>query len=178
MKNASKYYWNLTNFKHHLKLHEIKSKKSSNAVNETVLKNESESDASFSDAIFSDEIVDDSNQQMKFSANTQYIYNQFSNQNLFLIEAVLSYGECKKRMIFKLGSRNMIVDFVSIAGDGDCLFASLAFQLERMKIGSIMHRTFTSDLRQKVVQHISNNYDKYKQAIKGTVYERAAMIVH
>lgn len=219
VKNASKYYWNLTNFKNHLKLHEIKSKKLSNAVKETVLKNENEGDASFSNAtnlfkkaddvnrstidfdsskmisaqISAIKIVDDSDQQMKFSANNHTtserimpkvsvdiesmneLYNQFSNQNLFLIEAVLSNGECKKHMDFKVRSRNMMVDIVPIAGDGDCLFASLAFQLERMKIGSIMHRTFTSDLRQKVVQHISNNYDKYKQAIKGTIYERAAM---
>lgn len=219
VKNASKYYWNLTNFKNHLKLHEIKSKKSSNTVNETVLKNERESDASFSDTtklfkieddvnrstidfdlskmtsaqISAIEIVDDSDEQWKFSANSNptperimpkvsvdsesmnELYNQFSNQNLFLIEAVLSNGECKKHMVLKVGSRNMMVDIVSIAGDGDCLFASLAFQLEKMKIGSIMHRNSTFDLRQKVVQHISNNYDKYKQAIKGTIYERAAM---
>lgn len=45
-------------------------------------------------------------------------------------------------------------EYHEIAGDGNCLFASIAHQLYRFEIGSTLHVAMTSILREMVVEYI------------------------
>lgn len=75
-------------------------------------------------------------------------------------------------MCLNVDRKFFVIGIVPIKGDGNCLFASLAFQLKRVKIDSDEHDNETKELRQKVVDHIRTNFDRFKMAIKGTLYER------
>lgn len=124
------------------------------------------------------EILDSSDNNT--NANTELyvqtyneLYNQFSAQNDDLIESVLKNNETKTHVAIEFEGQQVIVGIVNIAPDGNCLFGSLAFQLDKMKIDSESHRNFSLNLRQRVVKHIKENYDDFKQRIKGTVYDMA-----
>lgn len=68
-------------------------------------------------------------------------------------------------MAVKIDDRSYQINVLKIKGDGSCLFASVIHQLECVKVDTEEHFKQTAALRQKVVQHIKENIDKYKQTI-------------
>lgn len=94
-----------------------------------------------------------------------HLYNQFSNQNLKLVESFLKHNETKKFMVSKVNDRSMNVPVIKIFGDGNCLFASLVHQLQYVKNNSDLHKKETSLLREKVVAFIKENPENYVQAV-------------
>lgn len=94
------------------------------------------------------------------------LYQQFSAQNLRLLEATLKNNEKKKYMVSKADARVINVCVINVMKDGNCLFSSLAHQLHCIKMHSIEHAQLTAKLRVDVVSHIMENLDDYKQALK------------
>lgn len=99
------------------------------------------------------------------------MYDQFSAQNIRLIEIVLQYKDVKKHMSVKVDGKLINVNVLKIPGDGNCMFAALVHQIHLVKLGSDEHKVYTDDLRLKVVNHIKENFDSYKHAIKGRIFE-------
>lgn len=97
------------------------------------------------------------------------LYAQFSEQNLRLVEATLKNNETQKFMVVNMNNRYMNVKVNKIVGDGNCLFATAVHQIEFVKIGSTEHAKKTALLRQQVVKHIRENFQWYKQVLKGQV---------
>lgn len=69
-------------------------------------------------------------------------------------------------MMLCIDNRSYNINILNIAKDGNCLFASLAHQLEYHKINSMNHNSFTASLRRKVVDHITQNFDQYKHLLE------------
>lgn len=176
------YYWNFSNFRKHIKQH---------VKNSAPDKVESPSENSKLLDISRMPILDDSEKTLNnLALDTELdnsnvlvdqketnikaiMYNQFSDQNLRLADAVLTNGETKKYMVLKINDRLMNVNVIKVKGDGNCLFAALVLQLYYLKNETEEHSLKTAELRRKVVVHIRDNFDKYKQVIEGRILEEA-----
>lgn len=103
------------------------------------------------------------------------VYDQFSNQNIRLIELVFRMNEAKKHMSIKIDGQPHNLDVLKIPGDGNCLFAAFVHQIHLVKLNSTEHKVFTTELRQKVVNHIKQNLESYVRAIKGRLQEKSEL---
>lgn len=75
----------------------------------------------------------------KDTSTIRVMYEQFSNQNLKLIEATMKNNESKKFMVMDIDNRRLTVNIAKIDQDGNCLFAAAIHQLEVAKIMSKLH---------------------------------------
>lgn len=123
-----------------------------------------------------------STEELKLPSNTESVlhnipdetlYQQFSEQSLSVTRAAMINNDVQKHMVMKIGETSFVLGIVPIKGDGNCLFASIAYQLKLAKINSSEHDINTIELRQQIVDHIQKDINKYKMAIKGTLYEKA-----
>lgn len=94
------------------------------------------------------------------------LYQQFSAQNLRLLEATLQNSETKKCMVLNVEDQFVNINVLNIKKDGNCMYGSLAHQLHCVKINSKEHIDLTAKLRKDVVNHIDNNFQQYTQALK------------
>lgn len=99
------------------------------------------------------------------------IYHQISQQNLILTSAVHTNNEKTHFMKFNLGNVSKEISVLKIAGDGNCLFGSIANQLFNFKLNSSEHEDATSDLRENTVKFIQSNYKDFEIELKGRVLE-------
>lgn len=97
---------------------------------------------------------------------TSLMYEQFSTQNLKLIEATMVNNEPKKFMVLIIENRRFTVNVSQIDPDGNCLFAAVTHQLEYAKIKSKSHIDRTAAVRKQVVNHIEAHFDAYKHVIQ------------
>lgn len=188
--------WNLTNFRKHLKIHvknELKDKVETKDISSVKLIDMPQStpkiktEPSKSTTLESKEepiVLDESSitkmpiflEDFGFNFEevsatqkpslTNIMYAQFSNQNLRLIEATLANSERKKFMVLKVENRCMNVNIVNIDADGNCLFGTVAHQLEYMQVNSAEHIERTTGLREQVVNHIEEHFETYKHVIQ------------
>lgn len=189
----SKYYWNTTNFKNHVKGHYSKQLNKATAENslfaEPLVQNKPQMKCDIQLESTTNEfeinsmpIVDDSStleleivkvdlsNEIEF---TSFLFNQFSRQILSIFKAVLTNGEVMVPMVVEIDKVSTKVKVIRTDGNGDCLFAALVLQLNLVKSGTEIHRKMTAELRHKVVTHIKSNFEHYKQALKGSVLFQA-----
>lgn len=93
-------------------------------------------------------------------------YDQFSAQNLKMIESGLTNKETIKCMPISIDNQFHDINVVDVNQNGNCMFAAIVHQLESVKCNSQEHNVLTAQLRAEVVQHIKLNIDKYKRIIK------------
>lgn len=177
----SKYYWNTTNFKKHVKGHYNKPPNKVTAENSSLpelpvqnkpqIKCENLLEGTIKDfEINSMPIeVDDSsilhldiaqvdvNNEVEL---TSFLFSQFSHQILNIFEAVLTNGESMVPIVVEIEKKSMKVKVIRTVGNGDCLFAALVLQLNLVKSGTEKHRKMTSELRHKLVTHIKSNFER------------------
>lgn len=99
------------------------------------------------------------------------IYQQISQQNIAMTEAVHTNNEKKHLMVFKLHTDPTELTVIKIASDGNCMYASIARQLFRHEEGSADHENATTSLRKATVEHINDNFDELSYELKGRVLE-------
>lgn len=138
--------------------------------NHTSLKIESNLPSQFSEAtILSLPIVDESNLDLPDcvgNGSFSQLLNQFTKQNMKLIEAALKNNEVINFMVAMVDDITADVKVVKIEGDGNCLYSAIGHQLKCIKVGSKEHRALSSGLRKQVVNHIQTNFNRYKQMLK------------
>lgn len=168
---GTKHYWNYSNLNSHLKRH-IKNMKMStdsqladeiadnNSASECIEITLSKSEEDLLRNLISSEsndsqppekIQQNQNETVHLVPNSNLLYDQFSAQNLNLIETNMMNNEQQKVMVFKrfVDQRLETVKVVRIYGDGDCLFGASAHQLYRAKIDSDEHKHLVCELRQR-----------------------------
>lgn len=99
------------------------------------------------------------------------IYTQLSEQINNMIEVSLKHNVTEIDSTFKIEDNEFTLQFAQIDADGCCLFAALAHQLFRSKIGSRLHENATSKLRKDVVEYIKSHRTDFEYELKGIVYE-------
>lgn len=180
--------WNFSNFRKHIKIHTQK------AVNESIygcsspdakpikqelmhssnnipIEKQTEATAVTIDAdIMSMPIVVDefglSFEHEPAMTTNEALYEQFSKQNLRMVEAMLRNKENNRYMVLQIGDQPVNVDIVKMKSDGNCVFSTLSHQLTCVKANSDALNVGTSNLRAQVVSHMQNNFDDFKQALK------------
>lgn len=99
------------------------------------------------------------------------IYQQISQQNIALTEAIHTNNEKKHLMVFKLHTDPTKLTVIKIASDGNCMYASIAHQLFGHEVGSADHENAAASLRKATVEHINENFDEFSYELKGRVLE-------
>lgn len=99
------------------------------------------------------------------------IYQQVSQQHLYMTNAYHSHSEKMDEIKFILNGKSVTLNVIRIDGNGDCLFSSAAHQMFGQKVNSAEHQSSTSDLRAAVVKHIEENFGDFLYELKGRVYE-------
>lgn len=98
------------------------------------------------------------------------VYIQICQQNTRMRAAVLQNGDNEITVNVSLDKKtHKNIKICPIVGNGNCLFASLAHQLYYPQIDSLEHNNHTLKLRKELVQHIQQDFDFYKQALKGRI---------
>lgn len=96
----------------------------------------------------------------------QEIYEQILDQ----INSMKESKPVKKRDIqkvhFDMDGKSELVEVAKIAKDGNCLFRSVVHQFYDLELGSNSQETETQEARSKVVSHIKDNLERFKQIIK------------
>lgn len=103
--------------------------------------------------------------------NPEQLYKQISSQITAVTVAVLKNGDQVEKITFTLNKSPKNISVAKIAGDGSCLFGSLAHQLWMNKIGSKEHIKSTKILRENVVKHILENFAFFEYYLQDRVYE-------
>lgn len=93
-------------------------------------------------------------------------YDQFSSQNLKLIEAGLKNMEVKGNMQMMIDGQNHNVNITEMKKDGNCMFGTIVHQLRFVKCNTTQHDNLTAELRSEVVQYIEANLEQFKRVIQ------------
>lgn len=93
-------------------------------------------------------------------------YDQFSAQNLKLIEAGLRNMEVKKKMKMMIENQSYDINITEVKSDGNCMFRAIVHQLLFVKCNTTQHDSLTVELRRKVVRHIEANLEDFKRVIQ------------
>lgn len=178
-KATNKPYWNISNYNKHLTRHKnskIENKSDIDKPQKQDTKKPKIDDANEQDTTkpkIDDNLLQDDGKLIiptDLDGFTQLIYGKISNQNLKLTAAIVTYNEAITEMEFQLNVKRT-VQLVKIVGDGNCLFASLAHQIFLNKVNSEEHIRSANDLRKRVVEHIGEHFDRFRQIIKWRLIE-------
>lgn len=185
-RGSTSLYWNYANLKKHLSNHlKHHLKTVSNAESNT----ESESEATHNKTSPYTCDQDDSSEMTESAESktivqedeiitipnnyqTNILYDQLSTQNLKLIEFTMLNNGTKKYMEIEHNGERLKIGLSKIKGNGDCIFASLAAQIHFEKIDTPKHQKLTDNLREKVVDHIKNNFERFKHALRGRIWDQ------
>lgn len=194
---SNMYYWNISNFKKHLRKHEINvNKKIDNDENDnnTFIDDETNTRMEDLQVLASKSAAQNhTNMRLKRESRTNQretiipakkkplddigelqntIFRQISKQNLFIMSTTLKYNEKEETMNFKLDLEEVAVSVSAINPNGACLFGTFAHQIYGCQIDSVEHQQKTAELREMVVKHIQQNFENFKFHLKGRVYEK------
>lgn len=114
---------------------------------------------------------DDVFESEEFSPLELAIYDQISQQNLKMTRSICTYSEKKKKMLFSLNGDNKTLRVINIPADGNCLFGSVAHQLNEHKVNSTEHKSATVQLREITVEYIRTNLKDFAFDIRGRIME-------
>lgn len=95
------------------------------------------------------------------------LFTQMSVQNIKVINASISHEEHREKCTVDVCEGGQSIDVCNIAGDGDCLFGSIAHQLFCVKLGSDDHVRYTHQLRKESVDYITSNFATFEHEIGG-----------
>lgn len=163
-------YWVLSNFKKHLEkcrknmchhsdqlqyifVENVPNQISNNDITITSRK-------SFSNGI--DVLCDLDNKQNE-------IYFQICKQNTLALASVLRNEDLQTNVSLMFEETEHNINVGEMNPNGDCLFAALSHQLWLEKIGDSKHKEMTLALRKELVEHIQNDFNYYKQSLKGHI---------
>lgn len=175
--NNGKQYWVPSNFTSHLKnIHKLSGEKcrAKKSTVGTVAENQFEliDESKYSKDLSLEIVSIDGAVISKPDIDKNQFYLQISTQINNMCEVVLQYNEEEHTMISQLsGSENYEIKIVEAAGDGNCLFTSLAHQLFYHNMKSNAMKKASKKLRADVVAHIEKNMDAFQHELKGRVYE-------
>lgn len=99
------------------------------------------------------------------------IYQQFSEQNLRILQATMTHKIKKYSMKYELNRALHQLKIMRIDKDGSCLFSSISQQLSCCKPNTDDHRELTDNLREKAIEYMGNNLDVVMHAIEGRILE-------
>lgn len=197
MNQSLKAYWNTSNFRKHLAKHKLDDGPIEVIVpisSETSSEQDVESSAGTSGTdvadVGVDVPIDDDTSVIIIDYNSttatnddgddaigsresieEAIYKQIASQNLEMTKAIMTHNENLNTISCRFADGTKYVNVMEIDGDGNCLFASIAHQIFRKKIGSSNYLNETKLLRQEVVNHIIANFDEFKHQLTGRIYE-------
>lgn len=102
-------------------------------------------------------------------------YEQISNQITTMTRAVHQNVEKQSEMNFFIDEHDenslSSVQFVKTPGDGNCMLHSSAHQIFHHKMNSLPLKTAYKNMRADAVKYIQENFDSFKNEIKGHVYD-------
>lgn len=108
-------------------------------------------------------------------AAEQIWFDQISKQITAMTRAVHENGETQGEMQFLVDDHDQnslsSLKTVNSLGDGNCMLASSAHQVLHCKMNSPKLKTAYKKLRADVVQYIKQNFDSFKNELKGHVYD-------
>lgn len=99
------------------------------------------------------------------------LLTQMSLQCVKMVNATLLNAEPVRQVVFKEEQMEKTLKVCRIAPDGDCLFASIAHQLNGEKIGSVMYQNSTAALKKQIIEYIKNNIHDFERYLLGRVIE-------
>lgn len=99
------------------------------------------------------------------------IFEQISQQNLFMTKAINTNNEKQYAMEFNLNDESTELRVIKIKGDGNCMFSCLAHQMFGHKVNSSEHEDATNSLREAAVKFIRENFKDFMFELKGRVLE-------
>lgn len=152
-RSASNRYWNYGNLKAHLKRHVQQMTAAKELIDAMPV------------------VIDESEHEKQTAVHE--LLKSISAQNSNLIATNREFKEHESVMAF-FNDQLGVVKVVSIAPDGNCLFAACVHQLYRVKLNSDDHKTITAELRGRVCSHIKNNFNRFQRTIKLRVMEEIA----
>lgn len=98
----------------------------------------------------------------------EFIYNQFCDQNVRLINSCLENSEKEESVNFNISkSVSSNVQVIEIAKDGNCLFSAFAHQLFCIKVNSSDHIKHSKEMRRRAVEFITDNLCDFRHDIIG-----------
>lgn len=189
--------WNVTNLKKHLQRHLMES--SSKQLTQRKSKDSLQMDANNVESKLKINVVPQADTQLEVSQlhlddapsqsnNIQPCLNdsiiitlpqnertaffeQMSSQNLRMMRAALENNEQKNAMVVKIGDQVDTIDVLEIDPDGNCLLGTCVHQIHATKLGSKQHYDKVTAIRKEIVDHISNNFERYAAVLKFRIEE-------
>lgn len=101
--------------------------------------------------------IEPMNQSFSVNDVQSRIYTQLSEQINNMNEVSLKHNITEIDSTFKIEDNEFTLQFAQIDADGCCLFAALAHQLLRPKIGNRLHANATLKMREDVVEYIKSH---------------------
>lgn len=151
-------YWNYANLKKHIKNAHLRN------MDQHMLEQKK--------MIESLPIICENTSEISTTAHAD-VYNRFVEQISSMVQSKMIHGETEKVMTFKRTAteRYGTVKIIKMAEDGDCLYAACVHQLYNVKVGSNQHKALVRKLRDDVCEHIYENPEYFKNAIKLRINE-------
>lgn len=132
----------------------------------------SDEDALNTSSVSAEEILEYEMERIVDTTSVEYqIFEQMSNQNLFLTKAVHTHNETTHSMSFILNDKPKHLRVIKIIGDGSCMFGCLVNQLFGFKVKSSEHEEAVSSLRALTVDFIQSNFEDFRSELKGRVLD-------
>lgn len=165
-------YWNLSNFKKHLKrTHKMEVDNNSEDMSVCGSADDSLSVSNDdSNRCLSAEQSNNSDCNGKDSLRDE-IFNQISAQILEKGGDVLLHSEVTEQIMFRINDIEVNVNIAKIKGDGHCMYAALCHQLHSLEISSENHDLFTENLRLEVINYLRNHLTEFRITLKGRLLE-------
>lgn len=112
------------------------------------------------------------------STNGNVLFNQISEQIQKIWSATLTSNDQTEEMEFQLTENQPYsLKVAKIPANGSCLFGTLVHQLFGHKIDSNEHEEATKQLRQRVVEHISEHFSSFEGAIQCRVEDEYSLSI-
>lgn len=105
------------------------------------------------------------------NSNQYQIFQQITEQNLFMTKTIFTHSETQSSMEFDLNGKLVKIPLVPILGDGNCMFGTLSHQLFGHKVDSAEHQQSAAELRMSAVQYIEANFEDFINSLKGRVMD-------
>lgn len=101
------------------------------------------------------------------------MYTQIASQMLEISKSVIMNKDETGNMKIQIGTGEKFIQVAKIHKDGSCLFAAMAHQIfcESVSNSSGQHSERADQLRAEVVAYIGNNYERFRHALRGRIFD-------
>lgn len=183
--NSTSFYWTTSNLKKHLEKHhkikfecdvahfesnDQKCEENQNEIHHTggmkeqIMDEFSEPATVKVETVHTCDVNNDTNDQM---------YKQISEQMNKVARSVIMNNEEKGNIKIQIGNGQRFIQVAKVPRDGSCLFSAMAHQLfhDTLSPAPGEHSERADELRAQVVAHIKANFEQYKHALKGRIFD-------